>query len=55
MRLAVFELGEAKLFAPKAIPVGSPTLIPIILKVAKSTYQSLYGKEPEVKAIHAGR
>ena len=25
-----------------------------ILKVAKSTYKSLYGKDPEVKAIHAG-
>ena len=25
-----------------------------ILKVAKETYQSLFGKEPQVKAVHAG-
>ena len=25
-----------------------------ILKIAKSSYQSLFGKEPIVKAIHAG-
>ena len=25
-----------------------------ILKIAKETYKSLYGKEPAVKAIHAG-
>jgi dipeptidase D len=25
-----------------------------ILKVAKDTYRSLYGKKPDVKAIHAG-
>jgi dipeptidase D len=25
-----------------------------LLKVAKAAYQGLFGKEPEVKAIHAG-
>lgn len=35
-------------------PGWKPNLDSEILKVAKGTYKSLYAKEPEVKAIHAG-
>ncbi|MGA9407279.1 MAG: aminoacyl-histidine dipeptidase [Bacteroidota bacterium] len=51
---AVFELGGAKVVRAEGYPGWKPNLDSHILKVAKSTYQSLYGKEPEVKAIHAG-
>ena len=51
---AVFSLGEANVFLAEGYPGWKPNLDSRILKVAKSTYQSLYGKEAEVKAIHAG-
>ncbi len=51
---AVFELGGARVEASDGYPGWKPDLNSSILKVAKSTYKSLYGKDPEVKAIHAG-
>ncbi len=51
---AVFDLGGAKVVRAEGYPGWKPNLDSHILKVAKSTYQSLYGKDPEVKAIHAG-
>jgi len=35
-------------------PGWKPNLESEILKVAKSTYLAMTGKEPEVKAVHAG-
>ncbi len=51
---AVFELGGAKVEQSDGYPGWKPNLDSPILKLAKETYQSLYRKEPEVKAIHAG-
>jgi dipeptidase D len=51
---SVFELGGAKVQHTEGYPGWKPNLDSPILKLAKSTYQSLYGKEPHVKAIHAG-
>ena len=51
---AVFELGGAKILLAEGYPGWKPNLESKILGTAKSTYKSLYGKEPEVKAIHAG-
>lgn len=51
---AVFELGGAKVEQTDGYPGWKPNLDSPILKLAKATYKSLYGKEPEVKAIHAG-
>ncbi len=51
---AVFELGTAKVEQSDGYPGWKPNLDSPILKVAKATYKSLAGKEPEVKAIHAG-
>jgi dipeptidase D len=51
---SVFELGGADAHTSDGYPGWKPNLQSPILKTAKATYQSLYGKEPEVKAIHAG-
>jgi len=50
----VFELGGAEVVSGHGYPAWKPDLNSEILKTTKSTYVSLYGKEPEVKAIHAG-
>jgi dipeptidase D len=51
---AIFELGGAKVLQDSGYPGWKPDMDSPILKVAKSTYKQLYGKEPEVKAVHAG-
>jgi dipeptidase D len=50
----IFELGGAKVEQSDGYPGWKPNLDSPILKMAKSTYQSLYRKEPAVKAVHAG-
>jgi dipeptidase D len=54
MVAAVFELGGAHVERGEGYPGWKPNLDSPILKLAKTTYKSLYGKEPAVKAIHAG-
>ena len=51
---AVFDLGDAKVEQSDGYPGWKPNLDSTILKIAKESYQQLYGKEPHVKAIHAG-
>lgn len=51
---SVFALGGADVKQGDGYPGWKPNLASPILKVAKSTYHQLYGKEPHVKAIHAG-
>ena len=51
---SIFELGGASVRHTDGYPGWKPNLDSEILKNAKATYKSLYGKEPEVKAIHAG-
>jgi len=50
----ILALAGAKVESTDGYPGWKPNLNSPILKTAKETYQSLYGKEPEVKAIHAG-
>ncbi len=50
----VFDLGGAEVEASDGYPGWKPNLDSEILKIALDTYQSLYGKRPEVKAVHAG-
>jgi len=50
----IFELAGAKVEQTDGYPGWKPDLDSRILKLAKSSYKSLYGKEPAVKAIHAG-
>ena len=51
---SVFILGGAKAKHSDGYPGWKPNLNSEILKTATSTYAALYGKEPAVKAIHAG-
>ena len=51
---SIFDLGGADVKNTDGYPGWKPNLDSPILKTARSTYKSLYGKEPEVKAIHAG-
>lgn len=52
---AVFELAQAdKILFDGAYPGWKPNPDSAILKLMKETYRKMYGKEPEVMAIHAG-
>jgi dipeptidase D len=51
---AVFELGGADVHTSDGYPGWKPNLASKILKLARETYKGLYGKDPEVKAVHAG-
>lgn len=51
---AIMELGGAEVRSGGGYPGWKPNMDSEILKVAKSTYQELFGKEPEVTAVHAG-
>ena len=52
---AVFTLAKAdKIVFDGAYPGWKPNPDSAILKLMKSTYQKMYGKEPQVMAIHAG-
>ena len=51
---ALFRLAGARVAQPDGYPGWKPDMDSKILKTAISTFKSLYRKEPEVKAIHAG-
>jgi len=51
---AVFALGGATVGQGDGYPGWKPNPDSRVLKRAIATYSSLYGKEPAVKAIHAG-
>lgn len=51
---ATFELAGASVRLEGGYPGWKPNMDSDILKTMKSVYNKLYGKEPEVKAIHAG-
>jgi dipeptidase D len=51
---SVLELGGASVENTHGYPGWKPDLDSPVLKIAKSAYQALFGKEPIVKAIHAG-
>ncbi len=51
---SVFVLGGAEVTQGDGYPGWKPDLESPILQTAKAAYASLFGKEPDVKAIHAG-
>jgi dipeptidase D len=51
---AIMAMGAAAVERTDGYPGWKPNLESPILKLARATYKELYGKEPEVKAIHAG-
>jgi dipeptidase D len=54
MMASIFTLGGADAQHTEGYPGWKPNLNSTILGVAKRSYKELYGKEPLVKAIHAG-
>ncbi len=51
---AVFAIGGASTEGSDGYPGWQPDLSSPVLKLAQECYRSLYGKDAEVKAIHAG-
>ena len=51
---AVFDLAGAELKHSDGYPGWQPNTDSQILRLSKEVHKELYGKEPEVKAIHAG-
>jgi dipeptidase D len=51
---AIGELAGAKVEEGSMYPGWKPNLNSKLLKIAVESYKELYGKEPEIKAIHAG-
>jgi dipeptidase D len=51
---SIFELAGARVEQGDGYPGWKPDLQSPILRLARKTYKELHGKEPEVKAIHAG-
>lgn len=51
---SILDLSGAKVESSHGYPGWKPNLKSPILKVAQATYKSMFGKEPSVKAIHAG-
>lgn len=51
---AAFELGGAEVSFGDGYPGWKPNTHSAILEASKESYKRLFGKEPEIKAIHAG-
>ena len=51
---SVFDLAGAEVKLTGGYPGWKPNMDSDILATMKTIYKKLYGKEPEVKAIHAG-
>ena len=51
---SILDLSGSNVESSHGYPGWKPNLKSSILKVAQETYKSLFGKEPSVKAIHAG-
>ncbi|MDA3894031.1 MAG: aminoacyl-histidine dipeptidase [Salinivirgaceae bacterium] len=51
---SVFALADARINFSGEYPGWKPNINSEILKIMQETYKNLYGKVPEIKAIHAG-
>ncbi|KAF0139381.1 MAG: aminoacyl-histidine dipeptidase [Stygiobacter sp.] len=51
---SVFELAGAKVTTGDGYPGWQPNVDSNILKLSKRVFKKLFGKEPEIKAVHAG-
>ncbi|MBP8275208.1 MAG: M20/M25/M40 family metallo-hydrolase, partial [Acidobacteria bacterium] len=51
---AIFELGGADVLVTDGYPGWKPNLASPLLATAKKTYKKMFGKDPAVKAVHAG-
>jgi dipeptidase D len=50
----IFEMGGAEVRQGDGYPGWKPNMQSAILKTAKDTYKQLFGKVPDVRAVHAG-
>jgi dipeptidase D len=50
----IFEMGGAEVRQGDGYPGWKPNMGSAILKTAKDTYKQIFGKTPEVRAVHAG-
>jgi dipeptidase D len=50
----IFELGGAEVRQGDGYPGWKPNMASAILKTAKDTYKRIFGKVPDVRAVHAG-
>jgi dipeptidase D len=50
----IFGMGGASVVQGDGYPGWKPNMDSAVLRRAKATYKQLYGKEPAVKAVHAG-
>lgn len=51
---SIFKLADAKIEVGDGYPGWEPDMESVLLKVSKDVYNRLFGKQPEIKAIHAG-
>ncbi|MEJ5351399.1 MAG: aminoacyl-histidine dipeptidase [Melioribacteraceae bacterium] len=51
---AVFGLAGAEVMVADKYPAWQPNINSKLLKISKNVYKKLFGKEPGVKAVHAG-
>jgi dipeptidase D len=51
---SIFKLGRASIEGSDGYPGWKPNMDSPVLALARETYRSLFAKDPEVKAIHAG-
>ena len=51
---SVFKLANAEIDVSDGYPGWEPDLESKLLKISKDVYNKLFGKQPEIKAIHAG-
>jgi len=52
--ISVFQLAGAKVSKSDGYPGWQPNVDSEILKLSKNVFNKLFGKEPEIKAVHAG-
>jgi len=50
----IFEMGGAEVRQGDGYPGWKPNMQSAVLKTAKDTYQQIFGKVPDVRAVHAG-
>ncbi len=51
---AILKLGKGKVNVGSSYPGWQPNMDSKLLKISKEVFSNLFGKEPEIKAIHAG-
>ncbi len=51
---AIFQLAEAEISVLDKYPAWQPNLNSELLKISKKVYKNLFGRDPQIKIVHAG-